>query len=275
MIAVVTTGVGLFGLAIGSFLNVVAHRVPLGQSVVAPRSACPACGHEIRAYDNVPVLSWLILRGRCRDCAAPISARYPIVEAVTAALFVVVAAAFAPSIAAATTAAGAWAASLVLVAHLALAGFGVALAAIDLDTQRLPDALVLPLLGTGVALFTAAAALTGAWGDLLRAGIGAASLGLVYFAIFLISPRAMGFGDVKLALPLGMFLAWHGWGALVVGAIGAFALGAAVGGALILARRVDRRGGIPFGPWMIAGAWLGILAGEVLARAYLQLFGLA
>ncbi|GAB2515112.1 A24 family peptidase [Microbacterium petrolearium] len=275
MLPVVAAGVGVFGLAIGSFLNVVAHRVPAGRSIVSPPSACPQCGHRIRARDNVPVLSWLLLRGRCRDCGAPISPRYPVVEAVTGALFSAVAIRFTPEILAAGSAAEAASAALVLVAFLALAAFGVALAAIDLDTTRLPNALVLPLAATGAVLLTAAAALSGDWAALGRAGLGAAALFVAYGAVWLIRPDAMGGGDVKLALGLGLFLGWSGWGALAVGTISAFALGAVVGLSLMAARRVDRGGGIPFGPWMIAGAWIGVFAGRPVADWYVGLFGLA
>lgn len=274
MIPFVATGAGALGLAIGSFLNVVAWRVPRGESVVAPPSACPNCGHAIRPYDNVPVLSWLVLRGRCRDCASPISPRYPIVEAITGALFVIVGITMAPAILTAPNAAAVWAAGLELLAFLVLAGFGVALAAIDLDTHRLPDALVYPLAATGVVLLAAAALVGGDGGALVRALIAAVALGAVYLAIAVVKPAGMGMGDVKLAVALGLFLGWIGWGAVAVGFIAAFALGALVGGALILARRIDRRGGIPFGPWMIAGAWIGILFGTPLAHAYLGLFGL-
>ncbi|GGH50434.1 prepilin peptidase [Microbacterium album] len=267
--------VSLLGLAIGSFLNVVAHRVPRGESVVAPRSACPACGHAIRAYDNVPVLSWLVLRGRCRDCGARIAARYSLVELATGALFAVVALAFGPAVLGAGSPAEAAAAIVVLAAHLALAGFGVALTAIDLDTQRLPNALVLPLLGTGVVAFAVAGPLSGDLGATVRALAGGAILFAVYLVLHLVRPDGMGAGDVKLAAALGVFLGWSGWGALAVGAIAAFALGAVVGIVLMLVRRIGRKGGIPFGPWMIGGAWIGILAGEPLARAYLSLFGLA
>ncbi|WP_203138210.1 prepilin peptidase [Microbacterium sp. JZ31] len=274
MIPLVATGSGALGLAIGSFLNVVAWRVPRGESVVAPASACPKCGHAIRPHDNVPVLSWLLLRGKCRDCGARISPRYPIVEAITGALFVLVAVTMGPALVTAPSASAAWAASLELVAFLALAGFGVALAAIDLDTHRLPNALVYPLLVTGALLLGLAALIEGDGAAALRAGAGAIALCAVYLAIVFVKPGGMGLGDVKLALPLGLFLGWTGWGALAVGFIAAFALGAVIGLVLILTRRIERRGGIPFGPWMIAGAWIGILCGNGLASAYLALFGL-
>ncbi|WP_345751249.1 prepilin peptidase [Microbacterium rhizophilus] len=275
MIPLVATGSGALGLAIGSFLNVVAWRVPRGESVVAPASACPKCGHAIRAYDNIPVLSWLFLRGRCRDCGVPISSRYPIVEGITGALFVLVAVMMGPALVTAASPAAAWSAGLELVAFLALAGFGVVLAAIDLDLHRLPNALVYPLAATGAILLSAAAITGGEGAAALRSLIGAVAMGAVYLAIAVVKPGGMGMGDVKLAVALGLFLGWIGWGALAVGFIAAFALGALVGLALILVRRIGRRGGIPFGPWMIAGGWVGIVFGNPLADAYLGLFGLS
>lgn len=158
---VLATFVAMLGLAVGSFLNVVAYRVPLGLSVVSPPSACPGCSTEIRARDNVPVLSWLALRGRCRDCAEPISVRYPIVELITGVLFIAVAVAFLPPILPAPDAATAVAGALVLVAFLTLAALSVALTAIDLDVQRLPDRLVIPGYVVGGVLLPASAVLTG------------------------------------------------------------------------------------------------------------------
>ncbi len=249
---------GLVGLAVGSFLNVVVWRVPRGESVVRPPSACPSCGHAIRSRDNVPVLSWLLLRRRCRDCRAPISARYPLVEAGTALLFVAVALRFAGTPA-------------VLPVLLYLAAISVALALIDIDVHRLPDAIVLPSYAVVGAGLVAASAVTGSWTALPRAAIGAAALFAFYFLLMVIRPGGMGFGDVKLAGVLGACLGWFGWGALVVGAFSAFLLGGIFSIALILGGRAGRRSGIPFGPWMILGSWVGLAAGEALWSAYLGL----
>ncbi|WP_307859067.1 prepilin peptidase [Herbiconiux sp. SYSU D00978] len=264
----------LFGSLIGSFLNVVVYRVPAGLSVVNPPSACPNCGNHIRRRDNVPVFGWLLLRGKCRDCAAPISVRYPLVELGTALAFAVVAVRFVPDIAAATDASGAAASVLQLVAFLYLAAVSIALALIDLDTMRLPNAIVLPSYAVGVVLLGAAAALSGEWGSLLTALAGAVILGGVYLAIVLVAPRGMGMGDVKLAGVLGLFLGWLGWDVLAVGALAAFLLGGLFGVVLLAISRAGRGTAIPFGPWMLLGAWIGILAGPPLASAYLSLFGL-
>ncbi len=266
---------GVIGLLIGSFLNVVIYRVPLGRSVVSPPSACAACGAPIRAYDNVPVVSWLVLRGRCRDCGARISVRYPLVELGGAGFFIVVALRLVPPIAGARTAPAVAAAVVALVAFLYLASISLALALIDLDVHRLPNVLVLPAYAVGIALLGAASVLGGDYGALLRAAIGCLALGLLYLAIALLYPGGMGVGDVKLAGALGLFLGWLGWGPLIVGALLAFVLGGIFGIAMIALRRGGRRTAIPFGPWMLAGAWIGIIAGVPIATGYLSLFELA
>lgn len=263
------------GLAIGSFLNVVVHRVPAGLSVVAPASACPRCGHAIRARDNVPVLSWAVLRGRCRDCAAPISVRYPLVELATAALFALVVLRFGPALLAATDAREAAVATTVLVAMLYLMAVSVALTLIDLDVHRLPNAIVLPAYPVLAALLTAASALSGDWGALLRAGVGLVVLGGGYLALALVVPGGMGLGDVKLAGVLGLVLAYLGWGPLAVGAFGAFLLGGSFAIGLMVAGRAKRGSGIPFGPWMLGGAWLGVFIGQSVLDGYLRIIGLA
>jgi leader peptidase (prepilin peptidase) / N-methyltransferase len=269
----ITAYAGIFGLLIGSFLNVVVYRVPNGLSVVSPPSACPGCGHVIKAYDNIPVLSWLILRGRCRGCTQPISKRYPLVEAGTGIVFAGVALwAWTGGVTASPTADAPG--ILVLVGFLYLAAVTVALGLIDIDTHRLPDAIVLPSYLVGVVLFTLAAIFSGDYSALLRAGVGMAVLWTAYLLMALAYPGGMGFGDVKLAGLLGMFLGWVGWGPLLVGAFAAFLLGGLFSLALLAARKVDRKSGIPFGPWMLAGAWTGIIGGDSLWRGYLALVGL-
>jgi len=308
---------GLFGLVIGSFLNVVAYRVPAGISLMR-ESRCPECDAPIRWWQNVPVLSWVALRGRCANCAAPISGRYAIVEALTGVVFVAVT----------WWAVGGRFVSLrslnghggvplnervrdavadpvfwiVLVAFLYFAAVSVVLALIDLDTKRLPNAIVLPSIGVGIVLLALAAAVgastgsatggvgsaTGSagsaigyagsttdWGTLLRALAGAAILYAFYFVVRVISPRGMGGGDVKLAALVGLYLGWCGWATLAVGAFAAFVLGGLFGVALILLRRAKRKTAIPFGPWMIAGAWAGIAVGEPVGRWYVGMLGLS
>lgn len=262
--------VGVVGTLIGSFLNVVVYRVPLGRSVVSPPSACPACDTPLRAVDNVPLVSWLVLRGRCRSCAEPISVRYPLVELGTALFFVLIAVAFLPQV----LAGAGIPAVLSLVAFLYLGAVSVALALIDFDTMRLPNRIILPSYAVVGALLGAAGLLAQDWTALLAAAIGAIGMFGLYLGLALAKPGGMGFGDVKLAGLLGMALGFVGLPQLAVGVLAAFLLGGIVGVSLILARRAGRRTAIPFGPWMLAGAWVGILAGEPIAEGYLRLFGL-
>ncbi|MGY3262702.1 prepilin peptidase [Frigoribacterium sp. 2355] len=266
---------GGFGLLIGSFLNVVVYRVPAGISVARPASACPGCSTPIRRRDNVPVVSWLALGGKCRDCRTSISARYPIVELATGLSFVLVAARLWPLVGVPTEALPLVARLLSLVAFLWLAGVSVALAVIDLEHHRLPDAIVLPSYAVGGVLLAASSILVGDWPALVRAAIGLASLFAFYLIAALSYPGGMGFGDVKLAGVLGLYLAWLGWGEFAVGAFAAFLLGGLYAVVLLVTRRVERTGGIPFGPWMLAGAWVGVFAGGTVATAYLTLLGLA
>jgi leader peptidase (prepilin peptidase)/N-methyltransferase len=269
---------GLFGLMIGSFVNVVAYRIPLRRSVVSPPSACTDCGARIKGYDNIPVLSWLLLRGKCRNCTSPISVRYPLVEFGTAVFFGVVAWRFVPGLPdspAPLSAPMLIAAVLMLVAFLYLAAVSVVLALIDLDTHTLPNRIVLPSYVVGAALLGAAAILSGDYAALLRAGIGLAALWFAYLLMALAYPGGMGFGDVKLAGVLGLFLGYLGWGQLIVGAFAAFLLGGLFSLALLVTRKANRKSGIPFGPWMLGGAWVGALLGEPILHGYLAVFGLA
>ena len=257
------TAVALLGLVIGSFLNVVVYRVPQRVSLSVPASHCPACDHPVRARHNVPVLGWLVLGGRCADCRVPISPRYPLVELGTAALFVALALRLAavhqlPA----------------LPALLYLGAIGMALSLIDIDTQRLPDRIVLPSYPVLLILLGGAAIYQRDWEALLRTGIGCAGLFAIYFAITFAYPKGMGFGDVKLAGLLGATLGYLSWASLAVGAFAAFLLGGIVGIMLVALRRGGRRTAVPFGPFMVAGALVGIFAGDALAHAYLGLFAL-
>jgi leader peptidase (prepilin peptidase)/N-methyltransferase len=267
--AVIVALVGLLGLIIGSFLNVVIVRVPRGESLLTP-SHCPRCGAPVRARHNVPVLSWLALRGRCRDCHAPISARYPLVEAATAIAF----AAIAVWTDRLDTVDGAGRA-LLTATLCCFAAVSIALSLIDLGTQRLPDAIVGPayLLLPGLLIATCAG--TGDGRALLRSALGTLALLAGYYAVHLVRPDGMGFGDVKLAGIIGMLTAYRGWDAFVVGAFAAFVLAGAYGTVLLCTGRATRGSGLPFGPWMLLGGWLGLLVGTPLARGYLHLAGLA
>jgi leader peptidase (prepilin peptidase)/N-methyltransferase len=266
--------IGLFGLLIGSFLNVVVYRVPIGKSIVSPPSACTDCGSEIKAYDNIPLISWIVLRGKCRNCGSHISARYPLVELGTGVLFFVVGLLFGGQVLGAPTLQLLISTILVLVAYLYLAAVSVALALIDLDVRRLPNVIVLPSYAVALVLFAAASVLSGDFSGLIRAGIAMAGLALAYFIMAIARPGGMGMGDVKLAGVLGIYLGWAGWGPLAVGALAAFVLGGVYGVILIASRRATRKSGVPFGPWMLAGAWLGVAAGAAIFSSYLSVFGL-
>jgi len=266
--------VGVLGSAIGSFLNVVIYRVPAGISVVHPPSACPSCAARVRPYDNIPIVSWFVLRGRCRDCAAPFSARYALVELFTALAFAGIAAWQLPALLAAPTPAATIAGALIALTLLYFAAISIALAAIDFDTHRLPNVIVLPSYAVLAVLLGATAIVAADFESAARAAAGAGILFAGYLLLAFISPRGMGMGDVKLAGVIGLVLGWFGWSAIIVGTLAAFLLGSLVGVALIVARRASRSTGIPFGPWMLGGAWVGILVGEPIARGYLALFGL-
>lgn len=257
MTAILLSAAGLLGLMIGSFLNVVIHRVPRGESVVSPPSACPNCGKPIRARHNVPLLGWLMLRGRCADCGEPISLRYPLVEAVTASVF-------------AALSVRLWYLDLLsaVPAFLYFAAVGIALAAIDLDCRRLPTAIIAPSYPVLAALLAGSAWVQGDWWSLARAAIGAAVLFAFYFLLALIHPAGMGFGDVRLSGLLGGMLAYLSWSALIVGAFAGFLLGALAGTAVILARKGDRQTALPFGPFMIAGALLAVFLADPIAGWY-------
>jgi leader peptidase (prepilin peptidase) / N-methyltransferase len=258
--AYVITVSTVLGLLIGSFLNVVVWRVPRGESVVSPPSHCPRCDAPISPRDNVPLVSWLLLRGKCRHCGEPISARYPAVELLTGAVFGGLAARLGPD----------WA----LPAFLYLGAVCVALALIDLDHQRLPNALTLPSYVVGIVLLGGAALLRHEPGDLVRALIGMAVLYAIYFLLVLAYPAGMGFGDVKLAGVLGLYLAYLGWAEWFVGWLLGFFLGGFFGVAVLALRRGSRKTKVPYGPFMIAGALLAVWIGPWLADTYLGATGL-
>jgi leader peptidase (prepilin peptidase) / N-methyltransferase len=235
---------------------VVIYRVPRGESLVRPGSHCPHCGNEVRNRHNVPVLGWLLLRGRCADCQAAISARYPIVETGTAMLFVAVAAKFG------------W--SWELPAYLYLAAIAIALAAIDLDVLRLPDQIVLPSYGVALILLLPAMIVERSWAAGLRGLIAAAVL-YAFYRLLAMIPRGMGGGDVKLAPLLGLYLGWLGWSSVAVGAFAGFLLGGLVGVALMAFKLAGRKSRVPFGPYMLAGAFLAVFAASPIAGWYTSL----
>jgi leader peptidase (prepilin peptidase)/N-methyltransferase len=250
----IAVGAALLGLLVGSFLNVVIWRVPRKESVVAPRSHCPGCDAPISPRDNIPVLSWLVLRGRCRHCQTPISIRYPLIELACAALFAAIGARFAHS----------WA----LPAYLVLGAGLLALTAIDLEHYLLPNRIVYPLGFALVPLFALAAGLEGHWWWFARALIGGACAFLALFAIHVASPRGMGFGDVRLSFVLGLALGYLGALDVPFGLFLGFAYGAVVGVALLATGKRGRRQHIPFGPFLAAGTMTIVLVGGPILDWY-------
>ncbi|MBT0768949.1 prepilin peptidase [Kineosporia sp. J2-2] len=249
-----------FGLLVGSFLNVVIVRVPQDLSVVTPRSACPTCGEPISGWDNVPVLSWLLLRGRSRCCDERISLLYPVVEAVTGVAFALV------------VAWKGW--SWEILPLLYLAAISIALAVIDYQVHRLPDLITFPSYPVAAILLTVVALAEGEPRRTIGAAVGGVVLWGFYFLLWRVNSRGMGWGDIKLGGILGMYLGWYGWEETAVGAFAAFLTGAVVGIVAMLFFGATRKSAIPFGPFMLAGAWLGLIWGSPLVDWYLRLSGL-
>lgn len=251
MLVVLIVVCAFLGLCVGSFLNVVIYRVPLHESIVKPRSHCPSCNAPIRERDNIPVLSWIALRGRCRDCQASISPRYLVVEIAGGALFAGAAARLGFN----------WdlPALLVLLAGL------LALAYIDFEKLILPKSIVYVTLALVVALLLLDAAVTDQWRKLLVAAICSAAWFAVFFLMNLASPRILGFGDVRLALLLGFGLGWLGWRYVVLGFFAGNAIGLIISVALIAGRKIRRDQPVPFGVFLALGTALAIYAGpEIL-----------
>jgi leader peptidase (prepilin peptidase)/N-methyltransferase len=276
----------LLGLLVGSFLNVVVFRLPvmldlewraqaaelLGQpatprapfNLVRPRSACPACHVQITAWQNIPLVSWIVLRARCHACGAKISARYPLVELATGVLSAWVAWHFGVSVATACALVVTWCL--------------IALAAIDIDTQLLPDGITLPLMWAGLLASVLIGPAVGAplpvssADAIAGAAAGYLSLWLMFHAFRLITGKeGMGYGDFKLYAALG---AWLGWRVLPLVILLAAASGALIGIAMIVLRGRDRAAPMPFGPYLAIAGWISMLYGKSLIDDYFQLAGI-
>jgi leader peptidase (prepilin peptidase)/N-methyltransferase len=247
-------GCALFGLLIGSFLNVVIWRVPRKLSVVRPPSHCPQCETPIRPIDNIPVVAWLALRGKCRHCGNPIPARYPLVEAGCGVLFAAVAARFGFSSA--------------LPAYLVLTAALLAISIIDLEHFIVPDRITAPLTVSALALLGLAAAADGNGWRYGRTLLGGLALYAFLLLLNLLYPKGMGMGDVKLSFSLGLYLGWLGWGQVFLGGFLAFLLGALVGVGLIATGVKGRKDFVPFGPFLAAGTMIVVLWGDPILRWY-------
>lgn len=245
---------GALGLAVGSFLNVVIYRVPRGESIVAPRSACPSCGTPIRERDNIPVLSWLVLHGRCRDCGEPISARYPLVELACGVLFAATAARLGFN----------WDLPAFLVFFAGL----LALSCVDMERMLLPKRIVYPLTLMVALLLLLAAVATGEWHKLIIAVACALGWFVFFFILNFASPRVLGFGDVRLSLTLGLALGWLGIGYVILGFFAANVIGAVIGLALIASKRMTRADRIPYGVFLALGCAVAVFAGPLLLEPF-------
>jgi leader peptidase (prepilin peptidase)/N-methyltransferase len=239
------------GLLVGSFLNVVAHRLPLRESLVSPRSRCPQCGSPVRPYDNVPVLSWLLLRGRCRDCSAGISPQYPLVELVTGVLYAAVAL-FADD-------------ALDVALGLLLVTALVPITLIDLEHRLIPNRITGPAAAAALVAIVALGS-----GFLVEALVAAAAAGGFFLLAAIASPRGMGMGDVKLVAMLGLFLGRAIGPAILL----ALVLGVVVG-AVIIARKgttAGRKTAVPFGPFLAIGGLVAYFVGDAIVDGYLDRF---
>ncbi|MGO9196448.1 MAG: prepilin peptidase [Acidimicrobiales bacterium] len=241
------------GLAVGSFGGLVADRVPRGDSIVQPPSHCDSCDVPLKPADNIPVVSYLILRGRCRACGAAIPPRDLIIEVVTAALFALLAWRV-PTL---------WA----LPAYCVFAAGVVALSAIDIKLHRLPTPIVYWTGAVGGVLLLGASAATGEWNDVLQALIGAAACFVVFFAIYFAVPKGMGFGDVRLAALCGGFLGWIGLRIVPIGILASFMVAGGPALVLLILGKVNRKSQLPFGPFLAGGALIGVSFGHAILSA--------
>jgi leader peptidase (prepilin peptidase)/N-methyltransferase len=245
---------GLVGLAIGSFLGLVVDRLPRNESIVSPPSHCVACSAPIRGYDNIPVLSYVLLRGRCRVCRAHIPPRDAMLELGTAVAFVLLA----------WRLNSAW----TLPAFCVLAASLVAISAIDVEHLRIPSPIVYAAAGLGAPLLVLASAGTHRWSALLSALIGGAAAFGAFFALFFAVPKGIGFGDVRLAGLCGAFLGWIGYREVAAGFLLSFIIAGVPAAILLALHKVQRRTQLPFGPFMAAGTFLTVLFAVPIVHAW-------
>ena len=256
----------VIGCVLGSFLNIVIWRVPNHIGITDPKLGfCPKCEAQVAWYDNIPIISWLVLGAKCRHCKEPIAVRYPLIESIGGIAFLAVTVgglfgAYTP-----------WMLPLLYV----LACMSIVIAFIDLDHHLILNGLLRPTLVSTVTLLALASIGTGEWMRLERGALCALILFVFYFVLSLIWKGGMGDGDIKLAFILGLVLGWLGWPQFVVGTFAAFYIGGVASLVLLAGKKVRLRGDIPFGPSMLLGAWFGIFVGAPIATLYLQFAGLA
>jgi leader peptidase (prepilin peptidase)/N-methyltransferase len=248
----------VFGLAFGSFLTVVVHRIPRGESIVRPRSRCPRCGATIEALENIPVISYVLLRGRCRRCGEPISIEYPLTELATAGLFAAAGALIEPLYAA------------ILVAPFM--GLMLAVGLIDARWRIVPNRIVYPALGLYLVAI-AAGHLTDGGVNVVTGLVGLGVYALPMLTVAIIVPGGMGMGDVKLAALIGLVLGSRGLGNVAVAAFVGIVGGGVAALVALAVFRYGRKGQIPFGPFLAGGAVVAALVGPQLAGAYVGLLG--
>ena len=261
----------VLGASVGSFLNVVIYRVPAELSILFPPSRCPTCLKQLAPKDNIPILGWFLIKGKCRYCHTPVSWRYPLIEGITAILFWCVSIAF-----------GSSTPVLVMLGYCLLLSWLLSLAVIDLDTMTLPNVLTQSGLVAGVAFQIAIASIpelqrTTTWSDRLLLSITGAVVGIWLLDImrFLgrvwLGKEAMGAGDPKLAAMIG---AWLGWEKLLLSILVAAALGSLLGILAIALQKLGKKQEFPFGPFLAIGATCALFFGDVILSTYLSWFGL-
>jgi leader peptidase (prepilin peptidase)/N-methyltransferase len=257
MSAILEAAAGVFGLVIGSFIGVVVDRLPRQESIVSPPSHCVACSAPVRAYDNIPVVSYVVLRGRCRACGARIPPRDALLELGIGILFVLLA----------WRLTSAWA----LPAYCVLAAAVVGISAIDVEHMRIPSTLVYSTAVLGAPLLVLASAGTHRWSALLGALIGGAVAFAAFFTLFFAVPKGIGFGDVRLAGLCGGFLGWMGYREVIVGFLISFIVAGVPAAVLLAMHKVNRRTQIPFGPFLAAGTVITVLFGAPVIHAWASL----
>ena len=250
----VVASFGGIGVVVGSLLTTMIYRLPHEESLFWPSSRCRSCDEPLRARHTIPLISWLVLRGRCAYCHAHISARYPLVELGTGLLYAAITLRFGMSVQ--------------LPAYLFLAAVGVVLALIEFDVRRLPDSVVLPSYVVSVLLLMPAGAADADWRTAARALESMAALWLVFFVLALAYPHAVEMGDAKLAGLLGLYLGWLSWGTVLIGTFGAFFIAAVSAGGVAVGRRGGVTSAVPFAPCLVSAAVLALFVAVPITSWY-------